>query len=98
MNPVNINLPPSRDNSPSVIRTKLRKMLQCYHSPSSWGLHLESVFAKSCCIDVNRSRTAAFGSERFVTAGVLHKGHAENAFRAAVVARNKTSHTFLGSE
>lgn len=73
-------------------------MLQHYRSLSSWGLHLELVFAKSCCIDVNGSRTATFGSKHFLTAGVLHKGHAENAFRPAITARDKTSNIFLGTE
>lgn len=52
-------------------------------------------FPKSCCIDVNRSRTTTFGSKQSVSAVVLHKRHAENTFRAAVMTSDKTSKFFL---
>lgn len=59
-----------------------------YFGVELWGFFS---FSKSCCIDVNRSRTA----KQSVSAVVLHKRHAENMFRAAIMTSDKTSKCFL---
>lgn len=53
------------------------------------------IFSISCCIDVNMSRTAASGRKHSINAFVLHKRHAKNMFRTAIVTRDKPSKSLV---